>query len=42
MGNPEVAANFVIDECPTPDLAIGRLMSESGLKCIGTGCGDGE
>jgi len=53
MGNPEVAANFAIDECPTPglteaqkkrvvDLVIRRLMRESGLKCIGTGCGDGE
>lgn len=53
MGNPEVAANFAIDECPTSglteaqkkrvvDLVIGRLMRERGLKCIGTGCGDGE
>lgn len=53
MGNPEVAANFAIDECPTQgltkaqkervvDLVIRRLMRESGLKCIGTGCGDGE
>lgn len=53
MGNPEVAANFAIDECPTQglteaqkkrvvDLVIGRMMRERGLKCIGTGCGDGE
>jgi len=53
MGNPEVAANFAIDECPTQgltkaqkervvDLVIRRLMRERGLKCIGTGCGDGQ
>ena len=51
MGNPEVAANYAIDECPTQGLstaqkeriihlAIRRMMRESGLTCIGTGCGE--
>jgi hypothetical protein len=52
-GNPDVAAYFAVDECPTQglsdvqkkrvvDLVIDRLMKEYGLKCLGTGCGDGQ
>ncbi|ESX87052.1 hypothetical protein X754_28635 [Mesorhizobium sp. LNJC403B00] len=53
QGNPDVAAGYAIDECPTEglsdaqkerirDLVTRRLMKEYGLTCIGTGCGGGE
>lgn len=53
QGNPDVAAGYAIDECPTEglrdaqkerirDLVTRRLMEEYGLTCLGTGCGGGE
>lgn len=53
QGNPDVAADYAIDECPTDglsdpqkerirDLVTRRLMKEYGLTCLGTGCGDGK
>ncbi|QKD02978.1 hypothetical protein [Mesorhizobium loti] len=51
QGNPDVAAGYAIDECPTEglsdaqkerirDLVTRRLMKEYGLTCLGTGCGE--
>jgi len=51
QGNPDVAASYAIDECPTEglnevqkerirDLVTRRLMKENGMTCLGTGCGE--
>ncbi|TPM34471.1 hypothetical protein [Mesorhizobium sp. B2-3-5] len=51
-GNPDVAAGYAVDECPTEglseaqkerirDLVTRRLMREYGMTCLGTGCGPG-
>ncbi|QKC96060.1 hypothetical protein EB231_16165 [Mesorhizobium sp. NZP2298] len=50
QGNPDVAAGYAIDECPTGglneaqkervrNLVTRRLMKEYGMTCLGTGCG---